>query len=398
MIYLRQSTASQEVLLGPFVDSTDGNTAETALTIANTDIKIFKAGATTLANKNSGGGTHISNGNYYAVLDATDTDTCGSGAIVVQVSGALAVRHAFHVLEEAVYDDLFAGSAAGYLKPTTAGRTLDVASTGEAGLDFANVNIPSTGAVPALNSIDVGTLQSATSTTAVLRAALSLGDDIINGAVLKIISGTGAGQSRAVDDFVGSTDTVTVSPAWTTTPDNTSGYDLQYSAPASTAVPMTADVTKWNGTAVSTPATAGIPDVNVKNIDNDAASASGTVTFPNATLASTTNITAGTVTTATNVTTVNGLAANVITAAATAADFTTEIQSGLATASALNTVDDFLDTEVAAILAAVDTEVAAIKAKTDQLTFTQAGHVDANIQRINDVTIVGDGSGTPFNV
>ena len=41
--------------------------------------------------------------------------------------------------------------------------------------------------------------------------------------------------------------------------------------------------------------------------------------------ASTTNITAGTITTAANVTTVNGLAANVITAAATAADFGTEI-------------------------------------------------------------------------
>lgn len=43
-------------------------------------------------------------------------------------------------------------------------------------------------------------------------------------------------------------------------------------------------------------------------------------------------------------------------------------------------------------------DVAAIKAKTDSLTFTQANHVDANIQRINDVAITGDGSGTPFNV
>jgi hypothetical protein len=41
--------------------------------------------------------------------------------------------------------------------------------------------------------------------------------------------------------------------------------------------------------------------------------------------------------------------------------------SALATAAALATVDDFLDTEVAAILAAVDTEIAAIKAKTDNL-------------------------------
>jgi hypothetical protein len=61
-------------------------------------------------------------------------------------------------------------------------------------------------------------------------------------------------------------------------------------------------------------------------------------TFPTGTIANTTNITAGTITTATNVTTVNGLAANVITAAATAADFTTEIQTGLATASALSTL------------------------------------------------------------
>ena len=106
MIYLKQSTASQEVLLGPFVDSTDGVTAETGLTIANTDIKVFKAGATTLANKNSGGATHISAGNYYAVLDATDTDTLGSGAIVVQMSGALAVRHDFCVLAANVYDSL----------------------------------------------------------------------------------------------------------------------------------------------------------------------------------------------------------------------------------------------------------------------------------------------------
>lgn len=88
---------------------------------------------------------------------------------------------------------------------------------------------------------------------------------------------------------------------------------------------LPANMTQILGTAVSSPATAGILDVNVKNIDNDAASASGTVTFPNATLASTTNITAGTITTATNVTTVNGLAANVITAASMAADASAEI-------------------------------------------------------------------------
>jgi len=107
MIYLRQSTASQEIALGQFLDSTDGDTEEAGLTIANTDIKIWKAGATTLANKNSGGGTYISNGVYYAVLDATDTNTLGSGIIFVHVSGALAVRLEFCVITANWYDTMF---------------------------------------------------------------------------------------------------------------------------------------------------------------------------------------------------------------------------------------------------------------------------------------------------
>jgi hypothetical protein len=51
---------------------------------------------------------------------------------------------------------------------------------------------------------------------------------------------------------------------------------------------------------------------------------------------------------------------------------------------------------MAAVLAAVDTEVAAIKAKTDSLTFTVAGQVDANVQSVNDVALLGDGSATPW--
>jgi len=54
------------------------------------------------------------------------------------------------------------------------------------------------------------------------------------------------------------------------------------------------------------------------------------------------------------------IATGAVDADAIAADAVTEIQSGLATAAALDIVDNFLDTEVAAILAAVDTEVAAI--------------------------------------
>ena len=49
-------------------------------------------------------------------------------------------------------------------------------------------------------------------------------------------------------------------------------------------------------------------------------------------------------------------------------------------------------------LVRIQDDIDAIKAKTDSLTFTEAGQVDANVQSINDVAITGDGSATPFNV
>lgn len=110
MIPLKQSTASQEIPLGYFLDSTDGDTEETGLTIANTDIKLWKNGASTLANKNSGGATHIANGVYYCTLDATDTNTLGALVIFVHVSGALAIKVNCVVLPANVYDSLIAAS------------------------------------------------------------------------------------------------------------------------------------------------------------------------------------------------------------------------------------------------------------------------------------------------
>jgi len=109
-IPLRQSTASQEIPLGYLLDSTDGDTEETGLTIANTDIKLWKHGATTLANKNSGGATHISNGIYYCVLDATDTNTLGGLIVFVHVTGALAVKVECEVMTANRYDSLVAGT------------------------------------------------------------------------------------------------------------------------------------------------------------------------------------------------------------------------------------------------------------------------------------------------
>ena len=108
--YLRQSTASQTVLIGPFIDDTDFVSLETGLTINNTDVKLSKNGATGV-NKNSGGGTHRNNGMYSFTFDATDSNTVGELAGSISVTGALIVTFKFTVLEAKVYDALYSTSA-----------------------------------------------------------------------------------------------------------------------------------------------------------------------------------------------------------------------------------------------------------------------------------------------
>ena len=67
------------------------------------------------------------------------------------------------------------------------------------------------------------------------------------------------------------------------------------------------------------------------------------------------------------------------------------------TRSAVGLASANLDTQLTAIDDFLDTEVAAIKAKTDSLTFTVAGQVDANVQYVNDVQVNGVGTaGNPW--
>lgn len=109
-IPLKQSTAGQIISLGQFIDPAALGTPMTALTIANTDIKLLKWGSTSFTNKNSGGATHISSGVYYATLDATDTNTLGNMTIFCTMSGAVPVRVECTVYPANIYDSMFAGT------------------------------------------------------------------------------------------------------------------------------------------------------------------------------------------------------------------------------------------------------------------------------------------------
>lgn len=104
--WLRQST-SVDVPIGPFVDQTDGFTAESGLTLTQPDIRLKKNGGA-WAQKNAAQTlSHEENGYYEVTLDTTDTNTLGLLRLAVNESGALPVFEDFLVVSANVWDSLF---------------------------------------------------------------------------------------------------------------------------------------------------------------------------------------------------------------------------------------------------------------------------------------------------
>ena len=145
------------------------------------------------------------------------------------------------------------------LMPTTATRTLDVSSGGEAGLDWANIGSPTTsvnlsgttvgtatalgsGAVTAaviadgaidratfaadtgLQTVRSNTAQAGAAGTITLDASASSTSDFYKGDIIYLTGGTGVGQYRICTAYNGTTKVATIAPNWATNPDNTSTF------------------------------------------------------------------------------------------------------------------------------------------------------------------------------
>lgn len=194
--FLKQSTASQSRLIGPFVNDVDFITAETGLTIANTDIKL-RANGTTLSNKNSGGGTHQVNGMYSVTWDATDTANVGELFYSVKVTDAMQVFGSYVVLEEAVYDALFAASAAGYgtASDVTAIKAITdaVGATAAARLALTLGNSPTATIDNTAFTATTSELETSTITEATA--------DHYNGRVILFTSGAVAHRATSITDY-----------------------------------------------------------------------------------------------------------------------------------------------------------------------------------------------------
>jgi hypothetical protein len=149
---LKANTAV-DVLIGPFVDDTDGKTAETALTISQADVKLSKNGQALAQKNDATAAAHDSDGYYNCELDATDTNTEGTLVLIVNESGALPVRHEFAVLSEAAWDSKYAAKDSGYMDVNikhignAAGPVVVGGSSGLLQVDVAAYNDGSPGAL-----------------------------------------------------------------------------------------------------------------------------------------------------------------------------------------------------------------------------------------------------------
>jgi hypothetical protein len=123
--------------------------------------------------------------------------------------------------------------------------------------------------------------------------------------------------------------------------------------------------------------------VNATQLAGQTITAAAGVTFPSS-VASPTNITAGTITTVTTLTNLPTIPANWLTAAGTAADFTTEIQVGLATASDV--------TEVFNVVESLSAMADAIVADTNELQtdWANGGRLDLILDARASQTSVDD--------
>jgi hypothetical protein len=110
MLIARQSTA-RTVTVGPILDA-DG-VAVTGCVVG--DLKLSKNGGAPAALNASATLTHRHTGFYSLALTASDFDTVGTGEVTIDDTVNAMPMKEFTVVEEAVYDALFAASALGYV-------------------------------------------------------------------------------------------------------------------------------------------------------------------------------------------------------------------------------------------------------------------------------------------
>ncbi len=159
-----EATANRRRIFFYAVDATDGYTAVTA-SITSGAVLIVKNGVTPGTSPVSPTFTHISNGLWYYEMTSGHLDTQGVLTVTITGTNIRTVQLIGYVyagdpmasiptfptnFSSLAIDGSGQVTVGGYasgqapLQPTVAGRTLDVTTTGEAGIDWGNIGSPTT--------------------------------------------------------------------------------------------------------------------------------------------------------------------------------------------------------------------------------------------------------------
>ncbi len=110
-----QANTAVDVMVGPFVDETNGKDAETGLTITQAECRISKNGANIIPKNEATSLTHDELGNYVCKFDTTDTNTEGILTLMVHESGALPIKMDYQVLAQAAYISMMTAKDTGFM-------------------------------------------------------------------------------------------------------------------------------------------------------------------------------------------------------------------------------------------------------------------------------------------
>jgi hypothetical protein len=233
--------------------------------------------------------------------------------------------------------------------PTTSGRAIDVSAGGEVGLDWANIGSPTTAVNLSGTNIDVDQIV----------ASVSGAVGSVTGAV-----GSVTGAVGSVTGAVGSVGAGGITAS-------------SFAANAITAAKLDPDVTTELQAGLATSAAVATLQTSVDDLPTNAELTTALGTADDAVLAQIALVKAQTDLLPSDPADASVIAGRFDTLDTSIADLPTNAEL----ATALGTADD-------AVLA----QIALVKAKTDSLTFTVAGEIDANIQSVNDVTVTGTGA------
>lgn len=328
MLIVRQSTA-RTVTVGPVLDA-DG-VAVTDGVVA--DFKISKNGGAPAALNGSATLTHRHTGHYSLALTTSDLDTVGQAEIVIDDTVNACAPKELTVIEEAVYDALFAASAAGY--STYAGADTSGTTTLLSRLTSTRAGY--------LDNLSAGAVATAAKLLSYFQSALR--KDVT------VDADIGGNYDDATDSQEALRDRGDA--AWITA----TGFSTLDAAGVRTAVGLT---------SANLDDQLGAIGAKTDNLPSDPADAS--------------------------------VVAGLIAAVEAKVDTVDTVVDGIkAVTDALPDAGALTSLATAANLATVDGVADAIKAKTDKLTFDGDNALDANVQKVNDVTLDGDGTvGNPW--